>query len=241
MKFSNYKSFLLALALGWPHASADISRVEVMYVDGFTFENPLVDADGVPLTAGGPENDDGAIFQVGYFRNVSHLLEPSSFGEAEWTQFTPLTGVGSPNAARHPTTIGGIDSGATGPFGFLFYPSPVAIELDTEIDDGIPLGGVSRLGVRFYDGTTLENSTGYNIVTSGDGRWILPDPEAAPTGAAVLDMDNHDLVWASGVTEAFRTSMSMAPEPATAGLLLVAGFALARRRRPAASACRDGD
>ena len=212
--------------------SADIVRVEAMYVNGFSGENPLVDADGVPLTAGGTANDDGAIFQIGYFNNVSHLLEPASYGDAEWTQFTPLTGLGSPNAARHPTSIGGIDSGATGPFGFLFYPSPVAIELDTEIDDGIPLGGVSRLGIRFYNGTTLEDSTSYNIVTSGDGRWILPEPEASPTGLASLNMDEHDLVWASSVTEAFQTSMSMTPEPGVLVFGLIGGFFLARRRRP---------
>jgi hypothetical protein len=212
-------------------ASADVTRVEVTYINGFSWEDPITDSDGIPLTAGGPDNDDGAIFQVGYFREVSHLLDPASFSENDWTQFTPLTGQGSPNVERYPTTIGGMDSRAEGPFGFLFYPSAVAIELDTEIDDGIPVETSARLGVRFFNGTTLENSTEFNIVTSNDPLWLLPEPEPSPSTSAVLDLDVHALVWAAGVERAFQTALSLTPEPGTATLCLVAGVLLLRRRR----------
>ena len=81
---------------------ADMTRIEVTYVDGFNFEDPIIDADGEALTAGGPENGDGAIFQVGYFQGVPEFLSPASYGGSEWSQFTPLTGIGSPNGDRHP-------------------------------------------------------------------------------------------------------------------------------------------
>ncbi len=204
-----------------------------MYVNDFSYLDPLVDAEGVPLTAGGSANGDGAIFQVGYFPGVSHLLAPASYTQEEWTSFTPLTGLGSLNAERHPTTIGGVDSRATGPFGFLFYPSAVAIELDTKLDEEVPMDGLAWLGVRFLSGTTLKNSTAFNIVTSDDPLWMLPEPDASPATSAVLDLDEHVLVWASGAEGTYQTSLSLAPEPGMAVFGVLAGLALLRRRRPA--------
>ena len=194
-------------------AFGDVTRVEIIYVDDFNFLEPLLDEEEVPLTAGGPENGDGAIFQVGYFQDVPALLNPESYGEAEWEMFRPLTGVGSPNAERYPTSIGGYDSNATGPFGFLFYPSAVAIEFDPALDEGLPDQYPARLGVRFFSGTTLEGSEAYNIVTSDDLLWLLGAPEASPSGGSALNMDEHTLFWASGPSGAFQTSMMLIPEP----------------------------
>lgn len=206
-----------------------------MYVNGFSYLDPLVDMDGEPLTAGGSENGDGAIFQVGYFDGVSPMLDPADYGDAEWEGFRPLTGIGSPNAVRHPTSIGGVDSGATGPFGFLWYPSPVAIELDPDRDKGLPLEFPARLGVRFYDGTSMEESTAFNTVTSDDLQWLLHLPEPAPASNSVLDMDAHALFWASGVDGAFQTAILFEhmPEPGSTSLVLVGALVLMRRRRGA--------
>jgi hypothetical protein len=231
LKISPHKLVsLLGAIWGVGVVSADISKVEVIYVDQFAFLDPLLDSEGVALTAGTEVNGDGAIFQVGYFEGVSHLLDPGAYGESEWERFTPLTGMGSPNAERHPTTIGDVDSHAAGPFGYLFFPAPVAIELNPVFDIGMPeTNNPSRLGVRFYDGTTLEESRAYNIVTSNDSRWILLEPEPTPAVNAVLNLDEHPLVWASGVDGAFQTSLHL-PEPNILWLVAVCGLFLPRRR-----------
>ena len=208
----------------------DMSKVEVMYVDNFVYANPITDLGGTALTAGGPENGDGAIFQVGYFEGVSHLLNPALYDEAEWAQFTPLTGLGSPNSERHKTSIGGFGNPVTGPFGFLFYPEAVAIELNPAFDMGLPDSEV-RLGVRFFNGTTMAGSDEYNIVTSDDLLWILQLADPSPDTNSVLNMDQHSLYWASGTGGAFVTSMAYIPEPGSVFLVLVGGLVLSRRRR----------
>ena len=159
------------------------------------------------------------------------MLDPSSFGPAEWEQFIPLTGLGSPNAERYPTTIGGIDSNATGPFGFLFYPSAVAIELDPAFDLGLPDSYPVRLGVRFLNAPILEESTNYNTVTSDNLLWLLLEPEPQPSSSSELNMDDHTLFWASGPEGAFQTSMTLVPEPASVVLVLLGSLVLSRRRR----------
>lgn len=235
MKFRKFKSLTVLLSvLGTGAAWSDVTRIEVIYVDHFEFLNPLVDQGGTPLTAGGEANDDGAVVQLGYFDQVPHLLDPADFGVQHWDRFTPLTGAGSPNAERHPTSIGGYDSRASGPFGFLFYPAPVAIELDTELDRGLPESYPVRLGIRFFDGTTVEESTTYNIVTSDYASWILPDPAAGGGENVVLNLDEVNLTWASGVGGAYQTAMVVVPEPVVmAQLLLGALFLTAVRRRRA--------
>ena len=213
---------------------ADVTRVEALYTDSFALENPLLDRYGVALTAGTIANGDGAIIQIGYFEGLGSHLLPSAYSDAEWESFRPLTGLGSPNTDRHASSIGDTDSLEVGPFGFFFYPYPVAFEFDPVFDLGLPEEFPARLGIRFYDGATMEGSSAFNTVSSDDDLWILRPPEASPSEAAVLNMDEHAIVWQSGGGGAFQTTILMIPEPAS-GLLVLAGIAFPifrRVRRP---------
>ena len=223
---------LLSLSSGL--TLADVSRVQVIYVDDFAYAAPLVDLGNVALDAGGEENGDGAAFQIGYFDGVSSALDPADFGDADWKSFSPLTGAGSPNEGSQISSIGDFDSRKIGPFGFLFFPEPVAFTLDPNVDHGLPDSYPARLGLRFYDGVTPETSSAYNIVTSFDPLWRLLPPEPDPASTSILNLDDHSLVWASGALGTFQTAMLLIPEPGSVLLLSIGVLALGIRRRHAA-------
>jgi hypothetical protein len=232
---SKLSSLAVLLASILP-VTGQVMTVEARYVDGFKYLSPLRDSSGVPLIAGLEINGDGAIIQIGYFPDVS--LDPAEFEASHWKTFTPLTGFGSPNAGRYPTSIGDADAPATGPFGFFFLPAPVAIELDPLIDLGLPSEYPARLGIRFFDGTTLENSTGYNTVTSDDPLWQLVAPGSTSSANAVLNMDLHQLFWESGDSGTFQTSIAYVPtahvpEPGVEGTFFLVGVLMVFRRKRA--------
>jgi len=230
-KFSIILVVVVAMVAGM--ARGDEAMVKAMYVNGFVFSsNQLLSLDGTPLTAGTLGTGDGAIIQIGYFKDVPVEMDPfSDYDALEWSRFQPLTGVGSPNEARHLTSIGDYGSPFSGPFGFFYYES-APITFDDTLDEGLPGDYPVRMGIRFYDGTTLEGSSGYNTVSSGDDLWLLEIPQSGPD-STFLNMDEHVLAWESGPSGAFRTSLAVVPEPRTTCFLLAGMLCLLRfaRRR----------
>ena len=94
------------------------------------------------------------------------------------------------------------------------------------------------LAIRFYNGTTLGNSTHYNSVSNDDFFWKWAAGSPIP-GQVNLTLDTPNLEWESiansqPLSSAFTTSIAtvVVPEPSRAILALVGlGFAFLRRRR----------
>lgn len=176
------------------------------------------------LTPGDPTvNGDGAVVQVGYFigSSVDNL-----FGTGE---FVALTGIGGLNSYYGNTSIGddAWDLGVEYAPGY-FYTSIQFVTTDPTRNQGLPANG-TFLAIRFYNGTTLEESTHYNTVTSANASWQWKEPAViAPSGVNLEDF--MVLVWEDPLG-AGATTIAI-PEPATlAALFGLAGLGLALLRR----------
>lgn len=209
--------------------STQITQISGKYVSDFGVNipptNALQDENGVPLSAGTVAAGDGDILQFGYFAGVASSTDVSLFGQAEWDSFTPLTSMGG----RHLTTIGD-SGGVSGNVGIFTIPGLSLSPSDPEMPgSGFPL----RLGIRFFNDTTLESSTHYNVVTSQASGWVLQPPNEPPPLPAALDLDalGNPFFWQSGPGGAFQTALVMTPEPSTAMFVLVGALAFAVRRR----------
>jgi hypothetical protein len=183
-----------------------------------------------PLSGGTTADGDGDVLQLGYFTGANFT-----------GTFIPLSGNGSLNTAIVPgstiaynqTSIGDLNANGAGDGTF-------AMSLDFVLGSGtsgnnLPTGG-TLLALRFFNGTTVANSTMYNTVT--DPLWVWQNPATPPVNVT-LSLDDLGLLWESIVkngqasTTAFHTSISTAiPEPSTY-LLFGAGALgmMALRRR----------
>ena len=190
--------------------------------------NPMRDQNGDALSPGTDAADDGVIFQVGYFADGR-----TEWDQARWDSFTPLTSLDG-DSGHLLTTIGdeGFMSEANGLIGIF----DVAVTLDRAVpeqdsrlpaDPSFPV----KLGIRFYNATTIEDSTHFNTVSSDDAAWFLTTPATIPALPAALTMDSSPLVWESGSGGQFQTVLAIAPEPSTALLLMLGALFGMRRRR----------
>jgi hypothetical protein len=193
---------------------------------------PVADALGVPLTngpAGTGDDGDGAIIQIGYFSAPAAGVDPATYTSGDWGSFVALTGNGSLNP-EFDTTMGDGGGGAI-PDGFYTH---TGITFDTAVHDGVLLTA-QRIGIRFYDDTSVATSTGYNTVTAADAGWILAGAADLPGAPVSPWMDTSvglgglaALSWESGASGAFKTVI---PEPSSMLLGLLGGIFLLRRRR----------
>ena len=215
-------ALFLALTAGAHAASVQVDSS--YFSDGST--NPLVDNNGIGLTAGTAANGDGAVFQIGYLAGVDLGLDPNSYGDAEWGAFVPIAG-GGVNPSGGMTTIGDMDSGAAGPFGFY----GVSVFLDDTTDANLPPGAgyPQQLAIRFYNGTSIAGSTHFNTVVSDTSEWELTPLPAVPSPGDenTLDLDGDVLVWQG---TPFRTDIAI-PEPSSSLLALLGALIFLRRRR----------
>lgn len=178
--------------------SFSASYIDDAFVNGLPVSNPLLDHLGAPLTAGGSGAGDGAILQYGYFTSTA---DPSAFGASDWDTFVPIT---SAPETRLITTIGD-PGGGLGLEGIFSIPTSFT---GTEDSSYLPVGGVFRSGIRFFNGTSLEGSTHYNLVTSSQSNWIFPGLSALPpVPSSPMSLDNDSLVWQGS---AFATSLPVA-------------------------------
>lgn len=179
----------------------------------------LSDQVSTPLSGGTALNGDGDVLQLGYYSSAT----TSNNFQGTWI---PLSGQGSANTAVIPggpvtnptnetynqTSIGDLTSNgaSTGQF---------AISLDfvqgnATSGNSLPAAGVP-LAIRFYNGTTIANSTFYNVVS--DDLWVWKTPNTPPT-TVTPSLNDSGLEWLSialGQTAdtAFRTTISLSAGP----------------------------
>ena len=106
-----------------------------------------------------------------------------------------------------------------------FY-THTGITFDTTAHSGVPLAA-QRIGIRFYNGTSVATSTGYNTVSAADGGWVLAGAADLPGTPVSPWMDTSvglgglaALSWESGPGGAFTTII---PEPSSMLLSLLGG------------------
>ena len=177
-----------------------------------------------PLTAGAAGDGNGAIIQLGYFSGANFT-----------GTFTPLSGQGSANTAIVPgssppemynqTSIGDRSAFFAGAGTFSLQLSFTLT--DSTSNNNLPAAG-TQLAIRFYNGTTLANSSFFNTVSSTSATWLWQAPNTPPA-LVEISLNDPGLVWESIVragqsaNTAFHTTIPI-PEPSTIALL---GFALA--------------
>jgi hypothetical protein len=105
--------------------------------------------------------------------------------------------------------------------------------------NSFPSSASVPLALRFYNGTTVANSTFYNVVS--DDLWLWKSPITPPSNVTI-SLDDTGLEWLSvflgqNANTAFHTTISIAAVPevstVTCALLCVGGLGLhaIRRRR----------
>ena len=181
-----------------------------------------------PLTAGPIGDGNGDVIQLGYYTGAT------SAGNNFTGTWVPLTGQGSANTAFNTTSIGdrNTDTGNTnGTFSLQLN-----FGVDSTSNQSLPASG-TILSIRFYNGTTLANSSFYNTVS--DNAWVWASPAAPPNNPViVMELDTSDAaqIWESIVkfgqasNTAFHTTIPI-PEPSTYALLGVGALSLLRLRR----------
>lgn len=191
------------LASLFPVSGAVTSAV-VLWSDNFNCGREFEDQNGDPLTGG--DVGDGAVYQIGYFDGLASGTDPASLGGALWDSFIAISGDGSLNSGLV-TTMGDTDLGPA-PDSFVFQKTT----FDTTLGHALPPAYPSRLGIRFFNNTTVASSTHSIIVTAFESSWLLSAPGNAPFVPfdASLDLDAGDLagtlLWQG---TAFQTSIPL--------------------------------
>lgn len=195
------------------------------------------DAGGVDLTRGDSSTDgDGAVVQIGYFMGVSSTKDPLTYSASDWSAFTPITGLGSPNSTAFDTTIGDNvgNPGTNSPAGTY----SLGITYNDMVHSGLadPIPPAVRLGIRVFD-TTADSSGNFNTVTRANDAWVLSKPhdDLAPGDDPQLVINgatpSGELAWQDGGANAFKTTINPVPEPSSSALLGLGFAALLLRRR----------
>ena len=196
--------------------------------------------DVTPLSGGvGTVVGDGDVVQFGYYTDATS----SNLFAGTWV---PLTGNGGANSAFNTTSIGdnpdGLGAGNTdGQFAFTATGS---IPGDTYINFtlGSATSGVSLpssgqiMALRFYNGTSVANSTYYGAASDASWDWIAP---AYPPPLPMEFTMGDPVSWLDNDVGFTGTSLSpdlVVPEPSEMSLgglggLGVLAFAYWRRRR----------
>jgi hypothetical protein len=184
----------------------------------------VADQNNTTLTAGPAGDGNGAVLQLGYYTGATN--SNSNFA-GNWV---PLTGQGSANTAivlasappeqYNQTSIGDRNSDTANTDGtfslqLLFGTYPGS-------SSDLPAAG-TILSIRFYNGSTVANSTFFNTVSNDAWLWYGPAP--VPQYPVIsISLDNSNLEWESVErlgqegNSAFHTTIAM-PEPTTYALL----------------------
>jgi hypothetical protein len=181
----------------------------------------LFDSNGTTkLTAGTGSDGDGAILQLGYYTSATTV---NNFGTAGGTDWIALTGSGGVNSAYSNLSIGDTGGAAAG----LFNVQPQFTQGSGTTGVSLPSVG-QILTVRFYNTTTITGSSKYNAVSNDSWAWIAGgDPTPS---LLTLSLGAANLVWLDS-GNAFKTTLSAVPEPATCSLLGLGVLGMMFRRR----------
>lgn len=157
-----------------------------------------------PLSAGTAANGDGALLQLGYYSDAT-ISDPFA---GSWITLA-VSSIGDAGV-----NLPGMFSSST---------------LLTDGNFSAPAAG-TPLAVRFFDNTSVANSSFFNAVSSTDGSWNWIQPtEQGPI--LNLTITKGTSVFLSGVLGDFQTTIPI-PEPASvffAGLSFT--LTLCRRNR----------
>lgn len=205
MKYSITKTIMFILILNQSKAAS--TQVNWRNTTG----TEVRDLNGILLTSGTDNADDGAILQLGYY-TMATTLNPFV---GSWV---PLTGEGSGNSFYSTVGDKALPDGRFD-IGLSFFTATANLP-----------GAGTPLTIRFYNSTSIATATYFNAVsnTTGTWSWIAPvDPRPTIT----ISLSNPGVVLQDGPSSAFRTTIAI-PEPSSATLVaLLAVGALAVRRR----------
>lgn len=186
-------------------AGADAASILVNWSVTTVDVRRLTNRTSSPLSAGTSAPGDGTLLELGYYSSAS----VSNPFQGSWTVLaTSTTGDDGMNVA--------------GSFSTKSILGPSSDPLLTT---------TTPLAIRFYDGTSVANSTYFNAVSNTSGAWNYIVPTSpSPVISIVIDKTN-DVVFQDGGSGTFRTVLPI-PEPSMATLTMIGGlFALVRRRR----------
>lgn len=191
----------LALSVAGSDAATTLVNWSVTTVD----VRRLTNRTSSPLSPGTPAPGDGTLLELGYFSSAS----VSNPFQGSWIVLAT-------------STIGDDGMEVAGSFSTKSILGPSS---DPFLTTGTPLA------VRFYDGTSVANSTYFNTVSNTSGAWnYIPPTSPSPEIGIVIDKTN-DIVFQDGGSGAFRTVLPI-PEPSMAVLATIGGLlVLVRRRR----------
>lgn len=186
-------------------AGADAASVLVTWSVTTVDVRRLTSRTSSPLSAGTSASGDGTLLELGYYSSASVSNPFQGF----WTVLAT-------------STIGDDGMNVAGSFSTKSILGP---SNDPSLTTSTPLA------IRFYDGTSVGNSTYFNAVSNTSGAWNYIAPTTpSPVINIVIDKTNN-IVFQDGGSGAFRTVVPI-PEPSHMILIAVGGLvALSRRRR----------
>lgn len=199
-----------------PLVAQDTTRV--ILDSGTSSGQTLFDQNNVILTSGTAADGDGAVLQLGYYSGAST-------GNNFAGNWIALSGEGSLNTAIVPgsvppigynqTSIGDVTSAGPGPGQFALTLDFVSGSATS--GNSLPSSTTIPLSIRVYNGTTIANSTYYNVVSNDAWLWEAP---ASPANVIPISLDDTGLEWESiavygqAGSSAFHTTIPV-PEPST--------------------------
>ena len=188
----------------------------------FNSDGPLLlDFFSAPLSNGGAGNGNGFAVELGFY-------DAANAGSNFAGNWVPMTGQNSSNTAFSTTSIGD----GFGDPGEL-YGSYVFNTTITNTSTSLPLSTNTPLVLRFYNALLISNATYFNAVSMDLWTWKTPAIPAPLPPTVEMSLTQSNLEWQGGAPSAFKTTVAIVPEPATAALLIFGAAGLLGRRRRA--------
>lgn len=177
---------------------------------------------GAPLSNGGVGNGNGFAVELGFYDAAT--LANNFLGN-----WVAMTGQNSLNTAFSTSSIGDGNGDPGELYASYGFTSSVANTYNS-----LPSNTNTPLVLRFYDAVSISTSTYFNAVSNDLWLWKTPGTIPGPPPPTVeMSLTQSNLEWQGGAPSAFKTTLAIVPEPATAALLVFGAAGLLGRRRRA--------